>query len=274
MSVSFGAAHRHQLMPDRQEPFADDEQAGSRQQMMDVGDAAGDRILDRDHAEIGLARGDRGQRVLEGRAGQRLGVGIGLDDGDMGIGARLALECDFELLGHGGPFSSRSGFGQYLRGRFRGRPGYRRRAGRVSTMVMSIRMPASSARSCSSFSCCSSGDGRQRHEPLQRGAAIGIEADVVVARPVAIGRRGAGEIERAQPAARRSASRPPSPRSGLGASSSVWICGGQRRDVDGGVVERRQHGADVVRRDGGKVALQIDHDLGLGRRDRASACAS
>ena len=68
--------------------------------MMDVGDAAGDRILDRDHAEIGLARGDRRQRVLEGRARQRLGVGIGLDDGDMGIGARLALECDFELLGH------------------------------------------------------------------------------------------------------------------------------------------------------------------------------
>jgi hypothetical protein len=40
-----------------------------RQQMMDVGDAAGDRILDRDHAEIGFARGDRGQRVLEGRQG-------------------------------------------------------------------------------------------------------------------------------------------------------------------------------------------------------------
>ena len=90
-----GAARRHQLVTDRQKPFADDEQAGMRQQMMDVGDAAGDRILDRDHAEIGLARGDRGQRVLEGRAGQRLGVRIGLGDGDMGIGAGLALECDF-----------------------------------------------------------------------------------------------------------------------------------------------------------------------------------
>ena len=50
-----GAARRHQLVTDRQEPFADDEQAGLRQQMMDVGDAAGDRILDRDHAEIGFA---------------------------------------------------------------------------------------------------------------------------------------------------------------------------------------------------------------------------
>ena len=38
---------------------------------------------------------------------------------------------------------------------------------------------------------------------------------------------------------------------------------GQRRNVDGGVVERRQRGTDGVRRDRGKVALQVDHDLGL-----------
>ena len=69
--------------------------------MMDVGDAAGDRVLDRDHAEIGLARGDRGKRVLEGRAGHRFRVGIGLGDGDVGVGAGLALERDFQLLGHG-----------------------------------------------------------------------------------------------------------------------------------------------------------------------------
>jgi hypothetical protein len=60
---------------DRQEVLADDVQAGIRQQMMDVGDAAGDRVLDRDHAEVGLARGSiAAKRVLEGRAGQRLGV--------------------------------------------------------------------------------------------------------------------------------------------------------------------------------------------------------
>ena len=51
-----GAARRHQLVMDRQEPFADDEQAGLRQQMMDIGDAAGDRVFDRDHAEVGFAR--------------------------------------------------------------------------------------------------------------------------------------------------------------------------------------------------------------------------
>ena len=203
-------------MMDRQEPFADDEQAGRRQQMMDVGDAAGDRILDRDHAEIGLARGDRGQRVLEGRARQRLGVRIGLDDGDMGIGARLALECDFRAFWScRRPFSSRSGFGQYPAGGFEvGRgvdpardgvddgdvdphPGLQR-AQLLQLLLLLQRR------------------GRQRHEPLQRGAAIGVEADVVVARAVAMGRRGAGEIERAQPLRRRSASRPPSPRWGPG----------------------------------------------------------
>ena len=69
--------------------------------MMNVGDASGDRIFDRDHAEFGLAGRNRGQRILEGGAGQRLGVGIGFDDGEMRIRAGLALECDFYGFGHG-----------------------------------------------------------------------------------------------------------------------------------------------------------------------------
>ena len=48
--------------------LSDDVQAGLRHQMMDIGHAPGDRILDRDHAERGLARGDGGKCVLEGRA--------------------------------------------------------------------------------------------------------------------------------------------------------------------------------------------------------------
>ena len=99
-------------MADRQKPFADDEEAGGRQQMMDVGDAARDRILDRDHAEIGLSGRDRSERVLKGRTGHRLRIGIGFHDGDVGIGARLALERDFQLLCHGGPCNSGSGICQ------------------------------------------------------------------------------------------------------------------------------------------------------------------
>src|SRR4051794_17064160 len=40
---------------------------------------------------------------------------------------------------------------------------------------------------------------RQRHEPLQRGPAIGVEPDVVIKRALAGGRLGAGEIKCAQP---------------------------------------------------------------------------
>ena len=96
------ALRRHQLVADRQEPFGDDVQAGCRHQVMDVGDAAGDRILDRDHAEVGVAGAERGEAVLEGRAGHRLVVGIGLAAGEMRIRARLALEDDL-LLRHASP---------------------------------------------------------------------------------------------------------------------------------------------------------------------------
>jgi len=35
---------------------------------VDVGDATGDRVLDWDHAELGLAGADGGKRILEGGA--------------------------------------------------------------------------------------------------------------------------------------------------------------------------------------------------------------
>ena len=84
------------------EMLADDVEAGMRQQVMDVGDAAGHRILDRDHGELGLAVLHRGERVLEGRAGQRLHARIGVARGEMRVGAGLALKGDFVLrFGHG-----------------------------------------------------------------------------------------------------------------------------------------------------------------------------
>ena len=89
-----GAFRRHELEADGQEVLADDVQARIGQEMVDVGDAAGDRILDRDHGEIGRALLDRGEAILEGRAGNRLGLGIDLAGRDLGIGAGLALEND------------------------------------------------------------------------------------------------------------------------------------------------------------------------------------
>ena len=74
-----------------------------RQQVMNVGDAARDRILDGDHGELGLAGLHRGERVLEGRTGKRLHARIGVARGEMRVGAGLALKGDSVLsaFGHG-----------------------------------------------------------------------------------------------------------------------------------------------------------------------------
>ena len=65
------AVRRQQLMLHRQEPFGDDVQPRRRHQVMDVGDPAGHRILDRDHAEIGSAV------ATAAKASSKVGHGIG-----------------------------------------------------------------------------------------------------------------------------------------------------------------------------------------------------
>ena len=65
-----------------------------RQQVMNVGDATRDRILDGDHGELGAASFDRGERVLEGGTGERLHARIGVERRKMRVGAGLALEGD------------------------------------------------------------------------------------------------------------------------------------------------------------------------------------
>ena len=87
-----GRRNRHQLKVDRQEVLADDVQAGGRQEVVDVGDATGDRVLDRDHGESRLALLDGREGVLEGRAWQRFPTRMHLLASDVRIGARLALE--------------------------------------------------------------------------------------------------------------------------------------------------------------------------------------
>ena len=69
--------------------------------MMDVGDPAGDRILDRDHGELAPRRLHRGKRVLEGGAGKRLHLRKSVAAGEMRVGAWLALIGDFLTLGCG-----------------------------------------------------------------------------------------------------------------------------------------------------------------------------
>ena len=85
---------RHQLMAHAQEMLADDVQAGIRQQMMDVGDAAGDRVLDRDHGEPRSPPSTAAS--ASSKVGQASGSMLGIDvaAGEVGVGAGLALKGD------------------------------------------------------------------------------------------------------------------------------------------------------------------------------------
>jgi hypothetical protein len=96
--VELRAWHRQQLVAHPQEVLADDVQVRIGHQMVDVGDPSRHRVLDRDHGIGDVARRHRGEGLLEGRRGDRLAVGIDLEAGDMGVGARLALVGDPDLV--------------------------------------------------------------------------------------------------------------------------------------------------------------------------------
>ena len=145
--------------------------------------------------------------------------------------------------------------------RFRGLRECRRRAAPTTTMAASIRKPASSARNCSSFSRFSSGEGGSVDEALQRRAAIRIEPDVMIERPLAIGRGGAGEIQRVQPLRARPASPPPSPHSDWCAPRRFTISAASVPISTAGIVEQIDRGAQVGGFERRQVALHIDHDL-------------
>jgi hypothetical protein len=87
-----GALRRQQLMVHPLEMFADDVEPGLRQQMMDIGDAAGDRVLHRQHREPRAALAHGGDGVLEARAGQCREARKHLAAGEVRVGAGLALE--------------------------------------------------------------------------------------------------------------------------------------------------------------------------------------
>ena len=153
---------RHELVADRQEPLADNVQPGRRHQIMNVGDPAGDRILDRNHGEIGFARRYRGEGVLEGRTGNGIVFRECFAAGDMRVGPRLALKGDGPAL-HAVSLRAAFGPSQCAAARMAraaaSSSGVSTPKGTESTIATSMRMPASSARNCSSFSRRSSDEG-------------------------------------------------------------------------------------------------------------------
>ena len=133
-AVAGRAFHGEQLVAHRHEVLGNDVQPALRHQVMDVGDAPRDRVLDRDHAEVGLAGCDRRERVLERRAGQGLRLRIDFADREVRIRPRLTLECDFLGIDHAVPVPAWrtpvNGFAREARAPVRGLPRYRRRAAR------------------------------------------------------------------------------------------------------------------------------------------------
>ena len=154
-----GAGHQQELVMDAQEVFADDIEIGGGQQMMDVGDASGDRIVDGNHREIDLALLHGGKGVLECPRSDGLVARIGFAAGNMRIGAGLALIGDLGC--HLSPSNQKRLAFSFWRAASRS-AGVSTPKGAVSTSATSMRMPAASARNCSSLSHCSSLPGGKR----------------------------------------------------------------------------------------------------------------
>ena len=189
----FGA---HQLEADRQEVLAHDVKPRARQQMMDVGDAAGDRVLDRDHGERGRAIGDRREGVLEGRRGQRLPVGIDLRAGDVGVGAGLPLIGD-GLLSVTGFLRQAQRALEHGAGALQVFGGVDAERHVVDEHDVDAHSRLERPQLLELFPHLERRR-RQRHKALERRAPIGIQPDVMEKRPRPAGRGGAREIERPQ----------------------------------------------------------------------------
>ena len=81
--------------------LGDDVQARRGQQVVDVGDPSGDRVLDRDHGQRGRALARRGKGGFEGVARQGRHLGTDVAAGKVRVSARHALEGNGLLrIGH------------------------------------------------------------------------------------------------------------------------------------------------------------------------------
>ena len=241
------------------EVLAHDEQPGLGQQVVDVRHAAGQAVLARQHGQRGAAVAHRLDRRLEGLAGQGGHARVG-DRGRPGRNRRRAAP------GRRSVAVMRRFPAAVRRARSRS-SGVSTPNGPCGTWAQPMRMPASSARNCSRRSRCSSGDSGSATKRASAGAAIGVDADVVPARPGAPGDR-----RRARNTARGAIAAPSANSAGglderLGGGLRVRQEGHhQGGDVDLRVGQRGQHGAQAGGRHGGQVALQVHHHVVRARR--------
>src|SRR5690606_26040262 len=126
-------------------------------EMMNIRHAARERVLDRDHCETRAALVHRREHILERVARQVHHVRECLAAGDMRVRARLALKG--EAVFRTGGIRHYTDLRESAARAFSRSAGVSTPSGTVSTSATSIVIPASSARSCSSFSRLSSGEG-------------------------------------------------------------------------------------------------------------------
>ncbi len=140
------ARHPEQAVLDPLEMLADDGEAAFRQQRMDIRHAAGEAVFAGQHGEAGPALAHCFDGGLEGLAGQGGHVRKRGAAGEVGIGARHALECD-RARRHASTLRARSRSS-----------GVSTPKGAALACATPMRMPASSTRNCSRLSRISSGD--------------------------------------------------------------------------------------------------------------------
>src|SRR5262249_40017852 len=128
-------------------------------QVVDVRNPSRDGVLHRDQGELAVARLHRLEGLLEGGPGRGLIVREEVPAGLVAVGPRVALEGDLLGGAHGAPAAARAASRS---------AGVSTEIGALSTTAAQIESPSSSARSCSSFSRRSRGDGG---EALKRSSA-------------------------------------------------------------------------------------------------------
>ena len=92
--VEPGSRHRQQVDVDAHESFVDDVKPAFGQQMVDVGDAAVGRVLDRQHGVVDIAAPAKLDRILERRARHRFHSGARLPASLVRIGSGFPLKGD------------------------------------------------------------------------------------------------------------------------------------------------------------------------------------
>ncbi len=241
IAVERRAGQRQQMVVHPLEMLADDVEAGIGHQVMDVGDPAGDRVLDRDHREPRHAVANRREGILEGGAGQGRHFGKDPPARQVGIGPRRALKgdrvlrfCLHRLHGcHQLPGAGEVGRRIDLNPEPRlvdqadpdAHPGFK--GAQLFEPLALFEDPA-----------------RQGDKTVERGAAIGVKADMLVMRPLAPRHRRLAEIERAGRTARVGKPHRDLVDAGVGEGRRIGDLGRQRRDVGVGFGERRQRGPD------------------------------